>query len=119
MKTNNYLIGLSILFFVLAVAKAPHVILAFILSFIMGLAVSPIMVISNTLVHELTDNSMRGKVFSSLEVVVHLAFLLAMLVVAPLSDMVGPIKILLGVSFILASVGLIGFLSSHDQARRT
>ena len=91
----------------------PRLFLALALAFVLGLVISPIMVISNTLVQQLTDNSMRGKIFSSLEIIVHLAFLLAMLISASLADHVGPSKILLAVSFVLAAIGIIGLVKIY------
>jgi MFS family permease len=111
--------GVVLLTFVISVLKAPNLLIALTIAFFLGLVVSPIMVISNTLVQQLTDTSMRGKVFSSLEIVVHFAFLLSMMVSAPLADRIGSGNILLGVSGLLVVVGLIGFIRHHDQNRRT
>lgn len=104
--------------FVLAVIHLPSLLLAMGLVFVLGLVVSPVMVISNTMVHQLTDNSMRGKVFSSLEVVVHLAFLASMMVTAPLADRLGSVKILLSVSFFLVLIGIGGLVKVYGQDRR-
>jgi MFS family permease len=104
--------------FVLAVIHLSSLLLAMGLVFVLGLVVSPVMVISNTMVHQLTDNSMRGKVFSSLEVVVHLAFLVSMMVTAPLADRLGSVNILLGVSFFLVLIGIGGLVKVYGQDRR-
>ncbi|OIO36697.1 MAG: hypothetical protein AUJ74_01205 [Candidatus Omnitrophica bacterium CG1_02_44_16] len=113
------LAGMVLFSFVLAVLKIPNLMIAMILAFILGLVVSPIMVISNTMVQQFTDNSMRGKVFSSLEIVVHLAFLLAMLISASLADRIGSVNILLTVSSLLFLIGLIGLLGRNDKITRT
>ena len=105
--------------FVLTVLHIPNLLLALMLAFILGMVISPIMVISNTLVQALTDSTMRGKVFSSLEIIVHMAFLLAMLISAPLADSIGPVKILLSVSFLLAGIGIIGIFTTYAKIRRT
>ncbi len=110
--------GVVLSAFVFFVINTPNLFLALFLAFLLGVVISPIMVISNTLVQQLTDNSMRGKVFSSLEIVVHLAFLLAMLVAAPLADRIGEVKILFSVSALLVLIGLAGILKSHDKIRR-
>jgi MFS family permease len=49
-----------------------------ILAIILGLSSAPIMIIANTLLHEVTLEEMRGRVFSTLEIVIHLAFLIFM-----------------------------------------
>ncbi len=110
--------GVVLSAFVLAVLNVPNLLLALALAFILGLVVSPVMVISNTLVQELTDNTMRGKVFSSLEIVVHMAFLLAMMISAPLADSIGPVKILLSVGFLLIVIGILGIFSSYGKITR-
>ncbi len=111
--------GVVLFGFVSAVAKYPNLMLAIALAFILGLAVSPVMVISQTLVHQLTDSSMRGRLFSSLEISDHFAFLLSMFIAAPLADRVGPVTVLMLVSFLLMAMGSIGFFLKYDQARRT
>ena len=111
--------GLVLSSFVLAVLNIPNLLLALILAFILGLVVSPVMAISNTMVQQFTDNSMRGKVFSSLEIVMHLAFLLAMLISASLADRIGSVKILLTVSALLFLIGLIGLLGRNDKITGT
>ncbi len=111
--------GLVLSSFVLAVLNIPNLLLALILVFILGLVVSPVMAISNTMVQQFTDNSMRGKVFSSLEIVMHLAFLLAMLISASLADRIGSVKILLTVSALLFLIGLIGLLGRNDKITGT
>ena len=58
---------------------------------------------------------MRGKIFSSQEIIVHLAFLLAMLVAASLADRFVPVNILLSVSFLLVGIGLLGVIKAHGQ----
>ncbi|HAJ56504.1 MAG TPA: hypothetical protein DCL35_01910 [Candidatus Omnitrophica bacterium] len=111
--------GVVLSIFVLAVIKAPNLLIALVLAFILGLVVSPVMVISNTLVQELTESTMRGKIFSSIEIVVHFAFLVAMLISAPLADRIGPVKILLFVSSSLVLIGLAGLIGQYGKIRRT
>ena len=111
--------GIALSAFVLTVLKVPSLFLALALVFILGMVISPVMVISNTLIQQLTDNSMRGKVFSSFEVVVHFAFLLSMLLTAPLADRIGPVKILLFVGILLVIIGFTGTISHYDKNRRT
>jgi len=111
--------GVLLFTFVSAVVRYPDLLLAMALAFVLGLAISPVMVISQTLVHELTESSMRGRLFSSLEILVHLAFLLSMCVAAPLADHVGHVTILLFVSFLLMAMGSMGFFLNYGETRRT
>ena len=75
------------------------------LSFIMGLTLSPIIISSQTLVHEVTEQKMRGRIFGSLEIVAHLAFLLFMFLSSFLAEMVERFWILLFVGIIMTIVG--------------
>jgi MFS family permease len=111
--------GVVLSVFVGSILKTQNLLVALVLASLLGLVISPIMVISNTLVQQLTNNAMRGKVFSSLEIVVHFAFLAAMLISAPLADRVGPVKILFAISALLVVAGFIGMLGKDDQTRRT
>ena len=117
--TCIFLAGLALASFVIAVMKIPNLFLAMGLAFLLGFVISPSMVISTTMVHQLTDNSMRGKIFSSLEIIVHFGFLIAMLVSASLADRIGHHVILLTVSFLLVVSGLIGFLKTRNAPLAT
>lgn len=52
--------------------------LTIILAVIMGIAAAPIMVLSYTLLHEVTTDKMRGRVFTTVEIVIHIAFIIFM-----------------------------------------
>lgn len=69
------LAGLSLILFSYATHILKNFWLSGMLAMLLGLSSAPIMVISNTLLHEVTLPEMRGKVFSTLEIVIHLAFL--------------------------------------------
>jgi MFS transporter, DHA3 family, macrolide efflux protein len=102
--------GIMLTLFALLVHYLGYFLLAACLSFLFGMILSPIMIASNTMVHEVSESSMRGKVFSYLEVVMHLAFLLFMLVSSLLAEQFPRVWILVGVGIILILVGLVGFL---------
>lgn len=99
------LAGLSLTLF----SYATHIIKNFwltgILAMTLGLSSAPIMAIANTLLHEVTLQEMRGKVFSTLEIVIHLAFLtfmfLSMFLVSTLKI---PSVHILGAAGLLAAI---------------
>jgi MFS transporter, DHA3 family, macrolide efflux protein len=97
--------GLSLILFVGLVNRFPNFIVASSLSVLIGLVVSPIMNISNTLVHEASTKEMRGKVFSSLEIVIHLAFLISMFASSFIAERVGPMPVMVTVGLILTVFG--------------
>ncbi|HOX54797.1 MAG TPA: MFS transporter, partial [Candidatus Omnitrophota bacterium] len=102
--------GIVLNSFVVVLTAYPVFIIAAILAFIFGLVVSPIMAAVNTLVHEASTSSMRGKVFSSLEIVMHFAFLLFMLISSKLADVVGESRFLLYLGIVIIVVGIIGII---------
>lgn len=91
--------GVMLIIFALVVAKYPVLSVAICLSFFWGISIGPIFVATNTVVHIVSDETMRGKVFSALEIVIHAAFLLTMLLSSWLAEFVAK-------EIILSSVGL-------------
>lgn len=85
------------------------------LSLILGLTLSPIIISAQTLVHEATEEKMRGRIFGSLDVVAYLAFLLFMLLSSFLAEQIGRFWILLSVGITLAIVGFGAILLKLDQ----
>ena len=90
------------------VHKVQNLFVAAALTFVLGLVIGPIMTAANTVVHQVSDESMRGKVFSSLEIVMHLGFLIAMLISSLLTEYVAHFWILIGVGVVFSIVGLVG-----------
>ena len=88
------------------------------LSIILGAVLGPIFIASNTVVHFVADKNMQGKVFTAMEMVIHFAFLVAMLFTAFLSDKlkIPCVYILLGVSVVFISFGVAGLLQSKKFA---
>ena len=111
--------GLSLGVFTIASYRFVDFWLAAVLAFVLGLSISPIMIASNTLVHELTQANMRGKIFSALEIVTHFAFLTFMFIASSLSEYIGQFAILIGVGGIIILVGIGGMFRKNDKAIRT
>ncbi len=102
--------GGMIILFAMIVYYYPNLAVAGLLAFVLGIILGPIFIAANTIVHFVSDEKMRGKVFSALEVVSHFAFLLAMLLSSFLSEFVHRLWILVGVGVIFSLVGGIGFV---------
>ena len=96
--------------FSLAIRQTQSLFVGGMLSFLLGLIVGPVIIATNTIIHQVTENEMRGKVFSGLEIVIHFAFLLAMLISSKLSEYVDRFWILVGVGCILSVSGFVGLL---------
>jgi MFS family permease len=96
--------------FALTIQRYPYFIIAAILAFLLGLAISPIMIASNTIIHNASDNTMRGKIFSSLEIVMHLGFLLFMFISSILAERVSEVLILVIVGCVFSALGIFSLI---------
>lgn len=102
--------GIMLAVFSLCLYNYPNFLIAAVLVFILGLIISPIMIASMTLVHRASDNSMMGKTFSSLEIVMHAAFLLFMFISGILAEHIAEVTILIVVSIIFIILGFINLI---------
>ncbi|MFA5099431.1 MAG: MFS transporter [Candidatus Omnitrophota bacterium] len=100
--------GIMIIGFTLGVKQYPYFAFAALLALLLGLCVSPIMIASNTIIHNASANHMMGKIFSSLEIVMHLAFLIFMFISSILADRIPPANILITVGIIISILGAAG-----------
>lgn len=75
----------------------------------LGAAASPLLTCAQTLVHMLVPDEARGRIFSSIEAVIHLAFIIMMLLTAHLSKYVSNFSILLASSIVFFILGSGGF----------
>ena len=102
--------GIMLVVFALAIHRYPHFYIAAALSFLLGLLVSPITIASNTIIHNASDNEMRGKIFSSLEIVMHLGFLLFMFISSILAERFSHVLILIIVGCIFSLLGIFNLI---------
>ena len=109
--------GVMLTFFTMFVYFTHNKFIGMGLSFILGLVIGPIVIASNTIVHEICSNEMRGKVFSALEFVMHLAFLIAMFASSTLSEHYPRVYILVGVGGVFLLVGVAGLIKYRNVAR--
>lgn len=100
--------GLSIVVFVLAAKITRSVPISGVFAVILGLSGSPIVISSNTLIHEAIPHDARGRVFSSVEAVIHVAFLVCMLLAAKAADLITRFGVLIGCGGFFVLFGLIG-----------
>ena len=100
--------GICIILFAILVGRYPNVYLAGILSGLIGLSVSPMMASLNTMTHETIPEEVRGRIFSSLEAVIHLAFLVFMFVAAYAAKFIDRFWILVAVGTVFSVCGVVG-----------
>ena len=102
------LCGGIIAFFAVYAGCNPSFIIGGILIMLVGMVAAPILTCANTLIHTLVPDEVRGRIFSSMEAIVHLAFLVFMFFTAYLSRYLSHLAILLASGIIFALVGIAG-----------
>jgi len=102
--------GIMLVVFALVIEQSPYLSIAAMLSFLLGLLIAPIMIASNTIIHNASDTEMRGKIFSSLEIVMHLGFLLLMFISSILAERFSHVLVLIFVGYTVALVGILSLI---------
>ncbi len=97
--------GITMSIFALSVATLRNIWVAQALAICLGFVVGPIVIAANTVVHKVASTEMQGKVFSAMEFVIHLAFLVTMLISSKLSEFVPHHWILMTVGIVFCGVG--------------
>jgi len=108
--------GLMLVIFSLTIYSYPNMIVAALLSLALGLFISPIMIASNTIIHNVSENGMLGKIFSSLEIVMHLGFLLFMFLSSMLAEKFSQLAILIIVGILLMVLGAANLILNRKIA---
>ncbi len=101
--------GFCVILFAVAARVEPVLLLGASLIFVLGAAAAPILTCVNTLMHTLVPDEARGRIFSSMEVVIHLAFLLFMFLTAYLAIYIDKFYILLGCGSVFIATGVTGY----------
>lgn len=107
--------GISVILFAFLVKRYPNILVSGILSGLMGMSASPIMVSVNTMTHETMPEEARGRTFSSLEAVIHLAFLIFMFLAAYAAKYMERFWILTAVGAIFIFCGFAGIVSKENK----
>ena len=68
------------------------------------------MIASNTIIHNASSNDMMGKIFSSLEIVMHLGFIIFMFISSFLAERFSHSIILIIVGYIIILSGVINLI---------
>lgn len=108
--------GIMLTLFALGIYYYPCFMLAAFLALCLGLIVAPIMIASNTIIHNVSDNEMLGKIFSSLEILMHLGFILFMFISSILAERFSHLLILVVVGSLLSLLGLVSLFLNRKVA---
>ncbi len=90
-----------------------HLYIAMILSVFIGISVGPIFISGNTLMHEVIESNMRGRIFSTLGIIMNLGFLIFMFVSSKLSEFTNPMWVILIISVCFILYGIFGVFKSR------
>ena len=96
----------------------PYGFFAFLSCMFLGILSSPIVVAVNTLIHKESDNNFWGRIFSSLEIVIHLAFIIFMFLASYLAEKISPFTIIISVGIIISLFSLFNLAVENGKSRR-
>ncbi|MBD3245934.1 MAG: MFS transporter [Candidatus Omnitrophica bacterium] len=119
-KAINYSLFFSstyLLVFTLTLNKFPSFPLALISCALLGVLVAPIIIAINSLIHHESANEFWGRIFSSLEIIIHFAFLLFMFLSSYLANLFTPFTIIVGISIIMILASFIHITGSRNDPR--
>jgi MFS family permease len=102
--------GIILVVFAMSIERYSNFTTTATLSFILGLLISPIMIASNTIIHNVSDDNMRGKIFSALEIIMHLGFLLFMFASSILAERFSHRLVLVTVGCLFSFLGLFNLI---------
>ncbi|MFH2145634.1 MAG: MFS transporter [Candidatus Omnitrophota bacterium] len=103
--------GVFIALFALSLSFYPVVLLAGLIAVFIGFFVGPIFITGNTLIHEVIKPEMRGRIFSSLGIVMNFGFVIFMFVASKLSEFFDPLFVILMISGLFVLYGIAGLLN--------
>ena len=83
--------------------------------FLTGAAISPVMICANTIMHEVVDAKMRGRIFSAIGIVMNIGMLLFMFIASTLAEFVDRMWILVGAGSLFLGCGLIGLVLDQKK----
>jgi DHA3 family macrolide efflux protein-like MFS transporter len=111
--------GVAITLFSYFVKKVPNIFLGGFFASLIGASASPMMTAMNTITHETIPSETRGRIFSSLEVVIHMAFLIFMFLAAETAGFIDRLWILIGVGVMFVLYGSAGMAAGNLKTKTT
>jgi len=108
--------GALLAFFTISLEATASFFIAAGLIFLLGVAFSPIFISASTIIHENVDKSMRGRIFSSLGIIMNLGLLIFMFAASSLAETIGKIWILLISALVFVGFGSMGLI--FDRRRQ-
>lgn len=114
--TCMLLSGISMALFAVIADLTSYLWTSGIIMFVLGISLGPIIISLNTMVHELIPQETRGRIFSSLEAVIHVGFLAFMFIAAFFAEHIGKIWILVFCGALFFLWGTLGGLGRRKKS---
>ena len=89
--------------------------LSYAMLFLLGISMSPIPTSSNTIIHESMDENMRGRIFSTIGIIMNGGFLIFMFLSSLAAEFVNTFWVIIACSFAFSLVGIIGYLMNRKE----
>jgi len=109
-----FLTGLLLIIFALFVHFFKNIALTMGIGLCLGVVIGPIIIEANTMIQKLAPEEMRGKAFSALEIVIHFAFLVSMMLSSWASLYIDKVWILVFVGVIISVISVIGIFKNQN-----
>ena len=116
LKTMNisfFISGAYIVFFSAALERLHSSLFAMAAVFFLGVIVSPIVIGGNSLIHTDSNKRLWGRIFSSLEVVIHFFFLVCMFISSFLAEKFSSYIIIISVGSIIAFLSIYNLIKER------
>ncbi len=101
--------GFAMLSFTMLLKWTQSFMAASVAAMVLGIFLAPIGISTNTMIHEMVVENMRGRIFSSLGIAMNIAFLIFMLCSSKLAETLDRSYILYAVSGFYVVAGILGF----------
>lgn len=83
--------------------------------FLVGLSMSPIASSANTIIHETIDENMRGRIFSSIGIIMNSGFIIFMFCASFMAEYIGRLLVILLCGFGFFMIGIIGYFLNRKE----
>jgi len=109
--------GVVIVVFAVGLRFWPNFSVAAFISVLLGISAAPIVISSNTLLHEAMAADMRGRIFSSLEIIMHIGFLLFMVLTSLVAEWMNKDLLLVIIGSLFSIIGLTKLLRGVKEEK--
>ena len=105
--------GMVIVIFSIGLNLYPSFFIAAVISTVLGICAAPIVVSSYTLIHEVMADEMRGRIFSSLDIIMHIGFLVFMVLTSFAAEWMSKVLLLVIIGLTFSMIGFVRLVRSR------